>query len=298
MKKNYPNKIAKLLALALISSTSLLAQVNDENFDGLAPSLRGLDYTTNGIRFQQISPTSISQMASLSEPSDFIITPIPSDLGMLFNIDNSGTVNGPNIGAFDYRIGSADGSEFKIESMEADMSAKNPANGYAFTATITGYRDGAVVATDNIDFTVSDTNGSVSYTKDANPAANGGVLTFNSDWGTIDEIRFTGGNSSSISLLMVDELDFSMPDALSIEKNSIQANFSLYPNPTKGTVNLKLGNAKDTKIKVINTLGQVVYKKDNINNSTFKFELNQPAGIYLIQIESKGKSKTLKLIKE
>ena len=129
MKKNYPNKIAKLLALALISSTSLLAQVNDENFDGLAPSLRGLDYTTNGIRFQQISPTSISQMASLSEPSDFIITPIPSDLGMLFNIDNSGTVNGPNIGAFDYRIGSADGSEFKIESMEADMSAKNPANG-------------------------------------------------------------------------------------------------------------------------------------------------------------------------
>ncbi len=297
MKKNYFKNIATFLTVALLTTTSIFAQVNDENFDALTPALRGLDYTTNGIRFQQISPNSISQMASLSEPSDFIITPTPSDLGMLFNIDNSGTINGPNIGVFDYRIGSSDGSEFKIETMEADMSAKSSANGYAFTATITGYRDGAAITTDNIDFTVSDTNGSVTYTKDANPAANGGVLTFNAAWSNIDEIRFTGGNSSSISLLMIDVLDFSSP-TLSVAKQNIETDFSVYPNPTNGLVNLKLGNSKNVKIKVINTLGQVVYKKENINSSTFKFDLNQPAGIYLLQIESKEKSKTMKLIKK
>ncbi|GHF83308.1 Ig-like domain-containing protein [Thalassotalea marina] len=181
----------------------------DQNFDSETPSLRGLTYTLGDITYEQISPVSQSQMATLSESSTFIITPNNGDLGLLYNIDNAGSISGPNVGSVDYRFKTADGSEFKLESMEADMSANNSANGYRFTLTITGYRDGSSVVSDTIDFTASDSAGSVTYAQMA--PGNGGTLTFNSDWSNIDEVRFTGGNSSEIRLLMIDSLDFSAP---------------------------------------------------------------------------------------
>lgn len=299
MEKKYIFKTSKLILLLILMSSSLFAQVNDESFDGLAPSLRGLDYTTNGIRFQQISPNSISQMASLSESSDFIITPSVGDLGMLYNIDNTGTVSGPNIGTFDYRLGSSDGSEFKIVSMEADMSAKSSANGYIFTATVTGYRDGTSIITDNIDFATSDSNASVTYTKDSNPAANGGVLTFSSAWENIDEIRFTGGTpTGSISLLMIDDLDFSMP-VLSIPDNIFNKNISIYPNPSKGLVTIGFKDLKNINLKVYNVVGEVVYQKNSITDSSHQFELNQASGIYFVQISNDlGNNTTFKVIKQ
>ncbi len=297
MNKKYTFKLNGFTILLTLLSTSLFAQVNDENFDALAPALRGLDFTTNGIRFQQISPNSISQMASLSESSDFIITPFANDLGLLFNIDNSGTVNGPNIGVFDYRLGSADGSEFKIVSMEADMSAKPSANGYVFTATITGYRDGASIISDNIDFTTSDTSNSVTYTKDSNPAANGGTLTFSSAWENIDEIRFTGGTpTGSISLLMIDELDFSIP-VLNVSENALDEKISIYPNPTQDVINLNFGDLKNIDLKVFNVLGDIVYQKRNITEALYQLKLNQPSGVYFIQLNSKDKQRQIKIIK-
>lgn len=297
MNKNFTFKFNGFTILLALLSTSLFAQVNDENFDALAPALRGLDFTTNGIRFQQISPNSISQMASLSESSDFIITPFANDLGLLFNIDNSGTVNGPNIGVFDYRLGSADGSEFKIVSMEADMSAKPSANGYVFTATITGYRDGTSIISDNIDFTTSDTSNSVTYTKDSNPAANGGTLTFSSAWENIDEIRFTGGTpTGSISLLMIDELDFSIP-VLSVSENALDEKISIYPNPTQDVINLNFGDLKNIDLKVFNVLGDIVYQKRNITEALYQLKLNQPSGVYFIQLNYKDKQRQIKIIK-
>ncbi|WP_040278775.1 T9SS type A sorting domain-containing protein [Psychroserpens damuponensis] len=298
MKKNYTFKFIGFTILLILLSNSVLAQVNDENFDALTPALRGLDFTTNGIRFQQISPNSISQMASLSESSDFIITPSTNDLGLLYNIDNSGTVSGPNIGVFDYRLGSADGSEFKIVSMEADMSAKPSANGYVFIATITGYRNGASIISDNIDFTISDTSNSVTYTKDANPAANGGTLTFSSAWENIDEIRFTGGTpTGSISLLMIDELDFSIP-VLSASENAFDENIAIYPNPTQDVINMNFGNIKNIDLKIFNVLGEIVYEKRNITEALYQLKLNQPSGIYFVQLNTIDKQRQIKIIKK
>jgi hypothetical protein len=299
MGKKHTFKINRLALLLIFISSSLYAQVNDENFDALAPALRGLDYTTNGIRFQQISPNSISQMASVSDSGDFIITPTAGDLGMLYNIDNAGTISGPNIGTFDYRLGSSDGSEFKIVSIEADMSAKPSANGYVFTATVTGYRDGGSIITDNIDFTTSDASGSVTYVKDSNPAANGGVLTFSSAWENIDEIRFTGGTpTGSISLLMIDDLDFSMP-VLSISENVFKENISIYPNPSKGVISIGFKGLKNIDLKVFNVIGEVVYKRNNITEISHQFELNQSSGIYFVQISNDlGNNTTFKVIKQ
>jgi hypothetical protein len=111
-----------------------------------------------------------------------------------------------SVGSVDFRFKSTDETEFKLSSMKADMGAFQSENGFRFTLTITGYRDGLPVASDNINFTSSDATGSVSYTKSSVEVANGGVLTFNADWQNIDEIRFTGGDNSTIRVLMIDDI--------------------------------------------------------------------------------------------
>ena len=191
----------------VLASFSAFTQLKDESFNLFTAELKGLDYTENGIRYQQIAPTAISQMGVFSDENTYIVTESVTDHGIMYNLDNTGANLGPNIGTFDYRFGSDDGAEFEIISMQADMSAKDAAHGYAFAATITGYRDNVAVASDVINFTESDSAGSVVYVKDSNPNANGGLLTFNTEWNNIDEVRFTGGDNSTISLLMIDELN-------------------------------------------------------------------------------------------
>jgi len=179
-------------------------------FDDAGPSLEGFIYTNSGLTFEQISPTTNSQMAVLSYSNYFVTTTGEGasgpDRGLLFNLDDSGSTL-TSAGSADFRFKSTDQTEFKLSSMEADMGAFQSENGFRFNLTITGFRDGAAVASDVIDFTSSDATGSVSYSKNSFEAANGGVLTFNADWQNIDEIRFTGGDDATIRVLMIDEIE-------------------------------------------------------------------------------------------
>ncbi len=182
------------------------------NFNSISVSLNGLTYSTGGLTFTQASPTAGSQTAVLSYSNYFLITDGPdpegTDRGFLYNIDNDGGAI-TSVGSIDFRFKSTDATEFKLQSMEADMGIFTSVAGYGFTVTITGYRDGIPVANDNIDFTSSDASGSVSYAKNSNANSNGGVLTFNTDWQNVDEVRFTGGNNSTIRTLMLDDIALS-----------------------------------------------------------------------------------------
>ena len=76
-------------------------------------------------------------------------------------------------------------------------------------------------------------------------------------------------------------------------KNQIK----LYPNPTKGDVILNTGSISNTSIKVFNLSGQVILEEKNFN-SIFKFNINESAGLYLVQITSpKGQTAYLKIMK-
>ncbi|MCH8904708.1 MAG: T9SS type A sorting domain-containing protein [Bacteroidetes bacterium] len=83
-----------------------------------------------------------------------------------------------------------------------------------------------------------------------------------------------------------------------IEENTLADNVFLYPNPTQGLVNIDLGNLQDVSIKVLNVSGQLVYHEERINNSIHQFELNEPAGIYFVEISSAGGRQQYKLVKE
>lgn len=85
----------------------------------------------------------------------------------------------------------------------------------------------------------------------------------------------------------------------SIFNHSANETLSAYPNPTSGefTVELEKYNT-NTKLQVVNTVGQVVYKtgvktqKTNVNIEEL------PTGIYFIRVINNSQVKTAKIIKE
>ena len=171
---------------------------NDQNFD--SQTRRMLDEggeTIGGVTYTLMGAGGVSL---IDEPGFFIITPDPSDLAVIFNYGEfTEVLSGP----LDARITAADGAEFRLVSMEIDTGS---GLGTSSLLTITGYRDGAAVvgASDTFDTSISDAAGSVTYAKNGAAEWRGGLLTFNSNWQSVDEIRITGQNTA----VMVDELDF------------------------------------------------------------------------------------------
>jgi photosystem II stability/assembly factor-like uncharacterized protein len=70
--------------------------------------------------------------------------------------------------------------------------------------------------------------------------------------------------------------------------SSIPRNLDLYPNPSKGEINIKLPVAKrGMNLQIINQLGQVVYQENITNNipaKDYKLNLNLPAGLYVLKM--------------
>jgi hypothetical protein len=59
--------------------------------------------------------------------------------------------------------------------------------------------------------------------------------------------------------------------------------FSMYPNPSNGIVNLKFGLSKNVKIDIRTILGQTVHS-ENVSASKAQLDLNLSNGTYLIKI--------------
>jgi len=75
-------------------------------------------------------------------------------------------------------------------------------------------------------------------------------------------------------------------------------NLFAFPNPTNGLMYIDgIGNIGDLKIKVIDTKGEIIYKKSVSNlNEQYKIDLrNQSKGLYFITIASKYNTKIIKV---
>ncbi|WP_052417289.1 fibronectin type III domain-containing protein [Cellvibrio mixtus] len=250
-----------LSGLAMLASVSAHAVTpSDQGFNSETPGyLTNSGYTLAGATYTLVAPNSGSgaAMALFSEPGAISITPNSADNAVMFNYDGATVVGG----ALDARITSADGSEFKIVSMEIDTGA---GLGTSPNLTVTGYRDGVSVVSDTIDTNISDSSGSVTYTKNGVPGGAGGTITFNSSWNYIDEIRFTGTNT----IVAVDDLDFESgvpPDttpptvtSVSVPANStyitgntlsftVNTSENVIVNPTGGTPRIALTIGATTK---------------------------------------------------
>ncbi len=73
----------------------------------------------------------------------------------------------------------------------------------------------------------------------------------------------------------------------------------VYPNPTKSLLNFKIENAdiKNGKIQVFDVTGRLV-KTKSISGKSMQLQLDGPAGIYIIRIQTKSTSTIKRIIKK
>lgn len=186
-------------SLNLVDYRSLLATPADQNFDIQVPRyLDSAGETIDGITYSMLQPTAANGGAiAITEAPAFISITGSSDRAIMFNFDGVITIPGP----VDARMASADGSTFRLVSMEIDTDTSLNTSSQLI---IRGYRDGVAVASDTLDTAASDSAGSVTYTKNGIANGFGGTLTFSSAWQNIDEIRITGTDT----VIVVDDLKF------------------------------------------------------------------------------------------
>jgi len=110
--------------------------------------------------------------------------------------------NGANVTDFYFK--SSDGSDFQLNSFKID----NGPNGASSTFIIVGYRDNASIAPpEAVNLANTKATGNVSYTQQSNATPEySGLLTFNSAFNNVDEIRFF---FSSPVELTIDDIDIS-----------------------------------------------------------------------------------------
>ena len=77
-----------------------------------------------------------------------------------------------------------------------------------------------------------------------------------------------------------------------------QTEIAVFPNPSNALFNIALQINSDVNLsyRVINPLGAVVHKIDNVSSKQFAIDLsNQPSGLYFLQLNVNGEMQTVKL---
>lgn len=89
------------------------------------------------------------------------------------------------------------------------------------------------------------------------------------------------------------------PCLVSVKENNL-INFSIYPNPTTGVINIDLGETLTNQIITLtNSLGQVVFSKRFGTTDFINLDIDTPKGIYFLQLQTEdGNVITKKIVKE
>lgn len=103
-------------------------------------------------------------------------------------------------------------------------------------------------------------------------------------------------NSTTITICEQETLPI-----LSVEENDFDL-FTVYPNPSDGTVHINLSSIDDVKISLFDIRGRLISSEVHTNNSgTFNKEVNfstVSSGIYILNVESGNRKASKKLIIE
>jgi hypothetical protein len=85
-----------------------------------------------------------------------------------------------------------------------------------------------------------------------------------------------------------------------IESAKRNDDFVIYPNPTKGFVNISLDHLKNASVNVFNTMGESIFYDVITTQSPkqFRFMLHSPAGIYFVMINDGTRQWSGKVILE
>ena len=84
-----------------------------------------------------------------------------------------------------------------------------------------------------------------------------------------------------------------------IIENDFGNGFLLYPNPTGGNFSIDLGETYNTvTITIMDLNGKLIQQKTHSESQLLNLKIGEPAGVYLLKIESGDKKAVIRLVKE
>jgi len=83
-------------------------------------------------------------------------------------------------------------------------------------------------------------------------------------------------------------------DIVGINQTAVEKSLTVFPNPSNGHFQISSNQPfKQTFIRVINAVGDLVYNEEFAENKLIEFSIEQPAGVYFIEIVSDNNQKTV-----
>ncbi len=97
----------------------------------------------------------------------------------------------------------------------------------------------------------------------------------------------------------VDTSNCVMIDNIGVDENTFNDKFSIYPNPTIGNFSIEFSQIQESlTIQLFSITGEMIQSNNYKNENLIELELNQPVGIYFVEvIDAAGKKAMLKIVK-
>jgi len=90
-----------------------------------------------------------------------------------------------------------------------------------------------------------------------------------------------------------------MVSSIGLVENGFGDQLKVFPNPTKGSFNIDLGDhSEDAEVTIRDITGKVIQSSTFNSGQLLNFSLDEPSGLYMIYITSAGKRAVIRMIKE
>jgi hypothetical protein len=88
-------------------------------------------------------------------------------------------------------------------------------------------------------------------------------------------------------------------NSIGINENEFGSELAVYPNPTNGQFSIDMGsNYESVKVTMVNLIGKVIMSNTYNKSQILNIDLEEPAGVYLLMIESENKNAVVRLVKK
>lgn len=162
-------------------------------------------------------------------------------------------------------------SEVYILNTQISDEVGIDANGYSDTSVVTGMD----ITNDNPDWTTTDFTFTATTTE---------VVIYVRSLASIDEDTEVFYDNISLQ-----------EDATASVEDAFASNFKIYPNPAEDFITIESKNSSINSIEIFDLLGKSIYSKMKPSNNVIDVS-DFSKGVYLLKLESEGKSLTKKIV--
>ncbi|MBD81023.1 MAG: hypothetical protein CL840_19045 [Crocinitomicaceae bacterium] len=117
----------------------------------------------------------------------------------------------------------------------------------------------------------------------------------------VDNVAYSVSNWTDIDVGTLFSINCSNPGNVGIKDKDIRSSqiYTIYPNPTTGTIYMDTYQSTKLSATLRNSLGQIISTQEFEPSENVQININTPNGIYFLSLETPmGISRTVKVIKE